>query len=53
MIDLTGMPLANASLLDEATAVAEAMTLMKRSGKSKSDTLFVAENCLPQTIAVV
>ncbi|MEX0695520.1 MAG: aminomethyl-transferring glycine dehydrogenase [Rhodospirillales bacterium] len=53
MIDLTGMPLANASLLDEATAVAEAMTLMKRSGKSKSDTLFVADSCLPQTIAVV
>jgi len=53
MIDLTGMPLANASLLDEGTAAAEAMTLMKRSGKSKSDTIFVADSCLPQTIAVV
>jgi len=53
MIDLTGMPLANASLLDEGTAAAEAMTLMKRSGKSKSDKIFVADNCLPQTIAVI
>ena len=53
IIDLTGMPMANASLLDEATAVAEAMTLMKRSGKSKSDTIFVADGCLPQTLAVV
>ncbi len=53
IIDLTGMPLANASLLDEGTAAAEAMTLMKRSGKSKSDTIFVADSCLPQTIAVI
>ena len=53
MIDLTGMPLANASLLDEGTAAAEAMTLMKRSGKSKSDKIFVADNCLPQTVAVI
>ncbi len=53
MIDLTGMPLANASLLDEGTAAAEAMTLMKRSGKSKSDKIFVADSCLPQTIAVI
>ncbi len=53
IIDLTGMPLANASLLDEGTAVAEAMTLMKRVGKSKSDTIFLADDCLPQTIAVV
>lgn len=53
VIDLTGMPLANASLLDEATAVAEAMTLMRRVGKSKNNAIFVAANCLPQTIAVV
>ena len=53
IIDLTGMPLANASLLDEGTAAAEAMALMKRSGKSKSDTIFVADSCLPQTIAVI
>jgi len=53
VLDLTGTELANASLLDEATAAAEAMTLMKRVGKSKSDTLFVAADCLPQTIAVI
>lgn len=53
IIDLTGMPLANASLLDEGTAVAEAMTLMRRVGKSKNNAIFVAANCLPQTIAVV
>mgnify|MGYP003663286064 FL=1 len=53
IVDLTGMPMANASLLDEATAVAEAMTLMKRMGKSKNDTIFMADDCLPQTIAVV
>ncbi len=53
VIDLTGMEIANASLLDEATAAAEAMTLMKRVGRSKSDTLFVAADCHPQTIAVV
>lgn len=53
VIDLTGMPLANASLLDEATAVAEAMTLMQRVGKNKNTKLFVAKDCLPQTIAVV
>lgn len=53
IIDLTGMPLANASLLDEGTAVAEAMTLMRRVGKSKNNAIFVSANCLPQTIAVV
>ncbi len=53
IVDLTGMPMANASLLDEATAVAEAMTLMKRVGKNKNDTIFLADDCLPQTIAVV
>ena len=51
--DLTGMEISNASLLDEATAAAEAMTLAKRSCKSKSDLLFVSEDCHPQTIEVV
>lgn len=47
--DLTGMQIANASLLDEATAAAEAMTLAKRSAKSKSDTFFVHDAVHPQT----
>jgi glycine dehydrogenase len=51
--DLTGMAIANASMLDEATAVAEAMTLAKRSVKSKSDTVLIAGDCHPQTIEVV
>ena len=51
--DLTGMQIANASLLDEATAAAEAMTLAKRSAKSKSDVFLVAGDCHPQTIAVL
>jgi glycine dehydrogenase len=51
--DLTGMPIANASMLDEATAAAEAMTLARRSVKSKSDTLIVAGDCHPQTIEVI
>ena len=51
--DLTGMDIANASMLDEATAAAEAMTLCQRVGKSKSKTFFVAADVLPQTIAVV
>ena len=51
--DLTAMPIANASMLDEATAAAEAMTLAKRSVKSKSDTIVVAGDCHPQTIEVV
>ncbi|MDE8603143.1 aminomethyl-transferring glycine dehydrogenase [Marinomonas sp. RSW2] len=53
IIDLTGMEISNASLLDEATAAAEAMTLMKRSNRKKSDFLFVASHCLPQTIDVI
>ncbi|MCZ2722255.1 aminomethyl-transferring glycine dehydrogenase [Marinomonas sp. 15G1-11] len=53
IIDLTGMEISNASLLDEATAAAEAMTLMARSNKKKSNLLFVANNCLPQTIDVI
>ena len=51
--DLTGMPMANASMLDEATAAAEAMTLAKRSVKSKSNVFIVAGDCHPQTIEVI
>jgi glycine dehydrogenase len=51
--DLTGMEIANASLLDEATAAAEAMTLAKRSAKSRSNVFIVAGDCHPQTIEVV
>lgn len=53
IVDLTAMELSNASMLDEATAAAEAMTLMKRISKAKSETIFVAENCHPQTIAII
>ncbi|MGO1120226.1 aminomethyl-transferring glycine dehydrogenase [Rhodovibrionaceae bacterium A322] len=53
IMDLTGMELASASLLDEGTAAAEAMTLMQRVGKAKSNKLFVAEDCFPQTLAVI
>ncbi len=52
-LDLTGMELANASLLDEATAAAEAMTLARRMAKSKSNLFFIDEDCHPQTISVV
>ncbi|MCG8545392.1 MAG: glycine dehydrogenase (aminomethyl-transferring), partial [Alphaproteobacteria bacterium] len=51
--DLTGMEMANASLLDEATAAAEAMTMCHRVGKSDSDVFFVSQDCHPQTIEVV
>ena len=51
--DLTGLPLANASLLDEATAAAEAMTMARRATKSDSAVFFVDNDCHPQTIAVV
>ena len=51
--DLTNMSIANASLLDEATAAAEAMTLAKRVSKSNSDTFFVDEKCYPQTINII
>ncbi|KAB8314492.1 aminomethyl-transferring glycine dehydrogenase [Tolypothrix campylonemoides VB511288] len=51
--DLTGMEIANASLLDEATAAAEAMTLAKRSAKSKSNAFFVSDGVHPQTVEVL
>jgi len=51
--DLTGMDLANASLLDEATAAAEAMTLCKRSNRKKSNLFFVADDVFPQTLDVI
>jgi glycine dehydrogenase len=51
--DLTGMAIANASMLDEATAAAEAMTLAKRSVKSTSNRFVVAGDCHPQTIEVI
>src|SRR5512141_1970668 len=51
--ELTGMAIANASMLDEATAAAEAMTLAKRSVKSKSNLFIVAGDCHPQTIEVI
>ncbi|ENO87482.1 aminomethyl-transferring glycine dehydrogenase [Thauera linaloolentis] len=53
VIDLTGLELANASLLDEATAAAEAMTMARRVSKSKSNAFFIDEACFPQTIDVV
>ncbi len=51
--DLTGLPVANASLLDEATACAEAMTMAQRVSKSKMNAFFVDKNCHPQNIAVI
>ncbi|HVH35590.1 MAG TPA: aminomethyl-transferring glycine dehydrogenase, partial [Tahibacter sp.] len=51
--DLTGMEIANASLLDEGTAAAEAMTLAKRSAKSKSDVFFVSRGVHPQTLELL
>src|ERR1700761_3927347 len=53
IMDLTGLAMANASLLDEATAAAEAMTLLQRVGKPKSNVFYVADDVLPQTIEVV
>ncbi|NVK17787.1 MAG: aminomethyl-transferring glycine dehydrogenase [Methylocystaceae bacterium] len=51
--DLTALDIANASLLDESTAAAEAMTMAKRASKSKAVKFFVDENCHPQNIAVM
>jgi glycine dehydrogenase len=51
--DLTGLAIANASMLDEATAAAEAMTLARRVGKSASNAIWVADDVLPQTIDVM
>jgi len=51
--DLTGLEIANASLLDEATACAEAMTMAQRVAKSKATGFFVDENCHPQNISVM
>ncbi|MFD3425952.1 aminomethyl-transferring glycine dehydrogenase [Nocardia fluminea] len=51
--DLTGMDVANASMLDEATAAAEAMTLLRRAGKSKSNRLLVDADLFPQTKTII
>ncbi len=51
--DLTGLEIANASLLDEATACAEAMTMAQRVSKSKAKGFFIDENCHPQNISVM
>ena len=54
VIDLTGMPIANASLLDEGTAAAEAMSLFYSLRKNKdADTFFISEDCFPHTIDVL
>jgi len=51
--DLTGLAISNASLLDEATAAAEAMTLLQRVGKPKTNVFYVADDVLPQTLEVI
>ncbi|WP_156756248.1 aminomethyl-transferring glycine dehydrogenase [Actinokineospora pegani] len=51
--DLSGLPVANASMLDESTAAAEAMTLLRRAGRSKSPRFVVDADTYPQTLAVI
>ncbi len=51
--DLTGLPIANASLLDEATAAAEAMSMARRICQAERNTFFVDDDCHPQTVAVI
>ena len=53
VVDLTGLDVANASLLDEATAAAEAMTLLRRAGRSRSNRYFVEAATHPQVDAVI
>src|SRR5256885_5591467 len=53
VVDLTGLPVANASLLDEGTAAAEAMTLFHNAAPGAGNAFFVAQDCHPQTIEVV
>ena len=53
IIDLTGMDIANASLLDEATATAEAVGLSQRLDKTNSKKIFISNNCNPQTIDLI
>ncbi|KAA0910354.1 aminomethyl-transferring glycine dehydrogenase [Pusillimonas sp. ANT_WB101] len=51
--DLTGLDIANASLLDEGTAAAEAMALARRSSRSKSNVFFASQHCHPQTLEIL
>tara|TARA_Y100001970_G_scaffold265271_1_gene352707 strand:- start:2492 stop:5341 length:2850 start_codon:yes stop_codon:yes gene_type:complete len=53
IVDLTGLDIANASLLDEATAAAEAMLMMYRSDKQERNSILISKNCHPQTIALL
>ena len=53
VVDLTGLDIANASLLDEATAAAEAMLMMYRSDKQERTSILISKNCHPQTIELL